>query len=65
MQVGRTGMDSGADAEISSLLDLPSSAPGLWTMLSSPQSKPAHAKSQKMNKSFQDITANAHVPALR
>ncbi|KAL3132064.1 hypothetical protein ABBQ32_008677 [Trebouxia sp. C0010 RCD-2024] len=61
--VGRTGMDTGADAEILSLLDLPSSAPSIWTMLSSP--KNAQPPSDKMNKTFQDITANAHVPALR
>ena len=39
MQVGRTGMETGADAEIQSLLDLPFSAPELWTLMSGP-SKP-------------------------
>lgn len=63
MQVGRTGMDTGADAEVVSLLDLPSSAPSLWTMLSHPQD--SHRQSDKMKSGAQDITANAHMPALR
>ena len=63
MQVGRTGMDTGADAEILSLLDLPSVAPSLWTKLSKPQG--SQIKSDKINNSAQDITANAHMAALR
>ena len=63
MQVGRTGMDTGADAEIFSLLDLPTAAPSLWTMLSQPEGP--QIKSDKVNTGAQDITANAHMAALR
>ena len=63
VQVGRTGMDTGADAEILSLLDLPFVAPSLWTMLSQPQG--AQIKSDKVNNSAQDITANTHIAVLR
>lgn len=56
-------MDTGADAEILSLLDLPSVAPNLWTKLSQPQG--SQIKSDKMNNSAQDITVNAHMAVLR
>ena len=63
VQVGRTDMDTGADAEVLSLLDLPSVAPSLWRMLSQPQG--SQIKSDKTNNSAQVITANAHMAALR
>lgn len=54
-------MDSGADAEILSLLDLPSSAPDLWTMLSKPQG--SQVQSDKLESGAQNITASTYMVA--
>ena len=63
MQVGRTGMETGADAEILSLLDLPSSAPDLWKLMSN------HSHNEKRSVNTSDssqetIAADARVPVL-
>lgn len=54
-------MDTGADAEILSLLDLPSSAPHLWTMLSQPQG--SQVQSDKLENGAQNIMANTYMVA--
>ena len=63
VQVGRTGMETGADAEILSLLDLPSSAPDLWKLMSNPDI--AAKQSAKTSHASQEvIAADARVPIL-
>ncbi len=57
-------METGADAEIMNLLELPSTAPDLWQLLTQPVSNSA-AHASKLGKLSADrISADARVPVL-
>lgn len=66
--VGRTGMDTGADAEILTLLDLPTIAPDIWKMLTTPNGIDSERNSASHktleNGSGDTIAADARVPVL-
>ena len=63
-QVGRTGMDTGADAEVLNLLELPETAPDLWQLMSKPESNGiVHPNKPDMIAS-DTIHADARVPVV-
>ncbi len=67
--MGRTGMDTGADAEILNLLDMPTVAPDIWKMLTTSKgvdlerSDVSHTTILK-NGSGDALAADARVPVL-
>ena len=71
LQVGRTGMDTGAEGEILSLLDLPTAAPDLWQLMTAPDSSAKHvsngvtlSKPNLSGPSEAAITSDSQVPML-
>jgi len=69
VQVGRTGMDTGADAEILNLLDLPTVAPDIWKMLTTSKGNDSERSNVPrttilQNGSGDTIAAAARVPVL-
>ncbi|DBB13288.1 TPA: hypothetical protein ACH3X3_005024 [Trebouxia sp. C0006] len=66
--VGRTGMDTGADAEILNLLDLPTVAPHIWKMLTTSNSIDSERNNVSHttleNRPGDTIAADARVPVL-
>ena len=71
VQVGRTGMDTGAEGEVLSLLDLPTAVPDLWQLMTERGNNAKHvsngvtqSKPKLGSPSEAAITSDGRVPVL-